>query len=467
MDVRADMVPVEEIPGILHLDMDAFFASVEVRDDPSLQGLPVVVGGAGARGVVAAASYPARTRGIRSAMPMATARRLAPDLVIVPPRIDHYRRISQSVMAVLGDVVADIEQISVDEAFLDVRGARRLFGGPEQIAELLRRRIREELGLPSSVGGSVSRAVAKIASAQAKPDGMLIVPAGRTAEFLAPLPVSVISGIGPKAQDSLARLGVRTIGQLREIPRSALTRALGPRAPEIAALADGSDRTGLGQRTRDRSLGTERTWDEDLTDAGEVRRRITQMADDVARQLRRGGFVARTVVLKLRASDGTTITRSSTLDQPTASGERLREQVVSLWERESPTMPRIRLAGVRASHLEPAAGTAVQSELSARSAGWQDLEAAMDQALERFGSRSLGRGSTYPAAASGGDRAGASDRTESPEPTGAPDRTAAPGSARGRGAAPAQRPDPDPAPLADQESPSLFPSPLPRGRERR
>ena len=160
----------EEIPGILHLDMDAFFASIEVRDDPSLRGLPVVVGGAGARGVVAAASYPARARGIRSAMPMASARRLAPDLVIVPPRIAHYREVSSQVMGIIGDVVADIEQISVDEAFLDVRGARRLFGEPVEVADLLRRRIREELALPSSVGGSVSRAVAKIASAR-RPTG--------------------------------------------------------------------------------------------------------------------------------------------------------------------------------------------------------------------------------------------------------------------------------------------------------
>lgn len=425
MDVRGDVGSTEEIPGILHLDMDAFFASIEVRDDPGLQGLPVVVGGSGARGVVAAASYPARTRGIRSAMPMASARRLAPDLVIVPPRIDHYRRISGRVMEVLGDVVADVEQISVDEAFLDVRGARRLFGTPEQIADLLRRRIREELGLPSSVGGSVSRAVAKIASARAKPDGMLIVPAAGTAEFLAPLPVSVISGIGPRAQEALARIGVRTIGQLREIPRSALVRALGPRTPEIMALADGSDRTGLGHRARDRSLGTERTWDEDLTDPAAVRRAITQMADEVARQLRRGGFVTRTVVLKLRAPDGTTLTRSSTLGQPTSSGERLREQVVALWERERSAMRRVRLAGVRASHLETAAGTPVQSELNARAAGWQDLEAAMDRALDRFGSRSLERGSTISGATESAlrDPEGASGAASEPtgrSPRGAP-----------------------------------------------
>ncbi|MGN7212421.1 DNA polymerase IV [Brachybacterium paraconglomeratum] len=391
--VRAADGP-EEIPGILHLDMDAFFASIEVRDDPSLRGLPVVVGGAGARGVVAAASYPARARGIRSAMPMASARRLAPDLVIVPPRIAHYREVSSQVMGILGDVVADIEQISVDEAFLDVRGARRLFGEPVEIADLLRRRIREELALPSSVGGSVSRAVAKIASARAKPDGMLIVPADRTAEFLAPLPVGAISGVGPKAQAALERLGVRTIGQLREVPTSTLARALGPRTPEILALADGSDRTGLGHRAKDRSLGTERTWDEDLTDPAEVRRRITMMADEVSRQLRRSGFVSRTVVLKLRAPDGTTLSRSSTFDQPTASGERLREHVVALWERERPTMRRVRLAGVRATQLETAAGVPLQSELSARPAGWTDLEAAMDRARDRFGSASLSRGST-------------------------------------------------------------------------
>ena len=400
----------EEVPGILHLDMDAFFASVEIRDDPSLQGKPVVVGGAGARGVVAAASSPARTRGIRSAMPMATARRLAPDLIIVPGRMDRYREISTQVMALLGDVVADVEQISVDEAFLDVRGARRLFGPPDRIAALLRHRIRAELGLPSSVGGSVSRAVAKIASAQAKPDGMLIIPAQGTAQFLAPLPVSVISGIGPKAVAGLERIGVRTISQLREVPAATVARVLGPRTPEVLRLADGSDRTGLGHRARDKSLGTERTWDEDLTDPLEVRRRITIMADEVAHQLRRSGFVARTVVLKLRSPDGATITRSSTLSQPTASGERVREHVVALWEREQHRLRRIRLAGVRATQLEPTDEVPVQQELTGRSAGWQDLEAAMDRARERFGGATLSRGSTL----SGGS--GGSQQTPSGPP---------------------------------------------------
>lgn len=398
-----------EIPGILHLDMDAFFASVEIRDDPSLRGLPVVVGGAGARGVVAAASYPARTRGIRSAMPMATARRLAPDLLIVPPRGEHYRMISAQVMTILNSVVADVEQLSIDEAFLDVRGARRLFGEPEQIAALLRRRIRDELGLPSSVGGSVSRAVAKIASAHAKPDGQLIVPAADTAEFLAPLPVSAVSGIGPKAVAALEKIGVHRIGEIRDIPPNALARVLGPRAPEIRRLAEGSDRTGLGRQVRERSLGTERTWDEDLTDGDEVRRRITMMADDVARQLRQEGTVARTVVLKLRSPDGTTITRSSTLDQPTASGERLREHVVALWERERHRLRRIRLAGVRVTHLESSGTAPVQHELASRSTLWRDLETAMDQATSRFGAASLSRGSTLGPASDG------AQRTEDPD----------------------------------------------------
>lgn len=412
-----------EVPGILHLDMDAFFASVEVRDDPSLRGLPVVVGGAGARGVVAAASYPARARGIRSAMPMATARRLAPDLVIVPGRIQRYREVSRQVMALLRDVVADIEQISVDEAFLDARPAQRLFGSPQQVAALLRTRIREELGLPSSVGGSVSRAVAKVASAQAKPDGMLIVPAERTAEFLAPLSVSVISGIGPAAVKALERIGVHTVGDVREVPASTLARAIGPQAVQVSRLADGSDRTGLGHRVRDKSLGTERTWDEDLTEPADVRRRITVMADDVARQLRRSGFVARTVVLKLRAPDGTTITRSATMDQPTASGERLREHVVALWEREQPRMPRVRLAGVRTTQLSSGGSVGEPRELTGRSAGWQDLEAAMDRARDRFGTASLSRGSTLvsrdPASASQGAEAlrDGTDQVERSHPT--------------------------------------------------
>ncbi|PWH06782.1 DNA polymerase IV [Brachybacterium endophyticum] len=379
---------------ILHLDMDAFFASVEVRDDPSLQGLPVVVGGAGNHGVVAAASYPARARGISSAMPMAIARRRAPDLVIVPPRIDVYREVSARVMDLLREVTPAIEQISVDEAFLDVAGARRLFGPPDRIAQRLRSRIREELDLPSSVGGSVSRAVAKIASARAKPDGMLIVPAEQTASFLAPLPVGVISGIGPKAQQALERLGVRTVGQLRDVPASALRRAVGPQAPMIATLAAGEDRTGLGTRVRDRSVGTERTYEHDLVDPAEVRRRLTVMADEVSRSLRRSDLAARAVSVKLRAPDGTTITRSATMDQPTASGERLREHVVALWDREVPRMPAVRLAGVRAERLQETSSHPTATELTGRGTGWGGLESAMDRARDRFGSESLTRGST-------------------------------------------------------------------------
>ncbi|MFC0675498.1 DNA polymerase IV [Brachybacterium hainanense] len=380
----------DEDSTILHLDMDAFFASVEIRDDPRLAGLPVVVGGAGDRSVVAAASYPARRRGIRSAMPMATARRLAPDLVIVPPRIDRYRAVSREVMEILGSVSPQLEQISVDEAFLDVRGARRLFGTPEQIGALLRERIRSGLGLPSSVGGSVSRAVAKIASARAKPDGLLIVPPEGTAAFLAPLPVAVISGVGPKAVAALERLGVRTIGELREIPGPTLRRTLGPQAGMVAQIAAGTDRTGLGRQVRDRSLGTERTFEEDLVERTDVRRVLTGMADEVARSLRREDLLARTVSIKLRAPDGTTITRAATMGQPSSVGERLREHVIALWEREAGGLPRLRLVGVRAEHLLPAQGGG-SVELAGRTTGWRDLEQAMDRARDRFGGESLSR----------------------------------------------------------------------------
>lgn len=387
--------PTEE-PTILHLDMDSFFASVEIRDDPSLRGLPVVVGGAGRRGVVAAASYPARAYGIRSAMAMATARRLCPDLVVVPGRHARYREVSAQVMEVLGGVVAAIEQISIDEAFLDVAGARRRFGTPEQIGQLLRARIREELDLPCSVGASVSRAVAKIASARAKPDGLLVVPAPSTAEFLAPLSVRAISGIGPAAAASLERLGIQRIGQLAQMPPSRLRRALGPQAEQVVRVARGEDRTGLVHRERDKSLGTEQTYEEDIDDPGEVARRLTIMADEVAGSLRALGFTARTVVLKLRSPDGATITRSATFSQPTASGERLREHVIALWERARHQVPRVRLAGVRAEHLRSVAQAREQSELTGRSSGWQGLEEAMDRARERFGGQSLARGSTLP-----------------------------------------------------------------------
>lgn len=383
---------------ILHLDMDSFFASVEIRDDPRLRGLPVVVGGAGARGVVAAASYPARAFGIRSAMPMGAARRLCPDLVIIPPDIARYRDASRAVMRILRSVCADIEQISIDEAFLDVRGARRQFGTPEEIGLLLRTRIRAELDLPCSVGASVSRAVAKIASARAKPDGLLVIAPEDTASFLAPLPAGAISGIGPQAASALERLGVRRIGQIAELPLPALRRAIGPQATEVLRIATGEDRTGLVHRARDKSVGTERTYEEDIADPLEVRRRLTRMADEVAATLRSQGLTARTVALKLRSPDGATITRSATFAQPTASGERLREHVVTLWERAAPQMPRVRLAGVRAEQLRPAGEQAAPAELHGRTATWQDLEAAMDRARARFGDVTLSRGSTLPRA---------------------------------------------------------------------
>ncbi|MCS6712392.1 DNA polymerase IV [Brachybacterium sp. EF45031] len=406
---------------ILHVDMDAFFASVEIRDDPSLVGLPVVVGGAGPRGVVAAASYPARARGIHSAMPMATARRLAPDLVIVPPRGAHYRAVSREVMEVLHTVTPEVDQVSIDEAFLDVRGARRLLGEPAHIAELLRGRIRQQVGLPSSVGVGASRAVAKIASARAKPDGLLVVPVEDTARFLAPLPVGTISGVGPRAVTELGRLGVRTVGDLLAVPPSALRRAVGPQAEALRRLAAGEDRTGLEtRRVRDRSLGTERTFDIDLTDPLEIRARLTAMADEVARSLRRHDMLTRTVSIKLRRHDSRTITRSVTLDQPTASSERLREHVIALWERSREEVPRVRLAGVRAENLRRRDEGAEPLELTGRTTGWSDLEAAWDRIGDRFGQGSVHRGSQIRPAGPARpiDAGGPADSTRFSDPRG-------------------------------------------------
>ncbi|WP_269447061.1 DNA polymerase IV [Devriesea agamarum] len=379
--------------AILHVDMDSFFASVEIRDDPALRGRPVVVGGVGPRAVVAAASYPARRYGVRSAMPMGKARRLCPDLVIVPPRIAHYREVSREVMAILHGISAQVQQISIDEAFLDVSGAIRHFGAPPDIATLIRTRIRTELGLPCSVGVAASKSVAKIASARAKPDGMLVVPTAHTPGFLAPLPVEALSGIGSVAAAKLHNLGVRTVGDLRAVPQGTMQRVFGAHAAYISRVAQGQDDTPVTAERVEKSVGTEHTYDTDLTDPVVIRRELTRMADDVASSLRRHRQCARTVSIKVRFGDGHTVTRSSTLPEWTTSGERVRQAATSLWDRLGADGYRVRLLGVRTEHLRTTEGLSLQEELGTRP-GWSDLESAMDRARNKYGSAVLSRGST-------------------------------------------------------------------------
>ncbi|MGQ4561070.1 DNA polymerase IV [Dermabacteraceae bacterium P7054] len=375
--------------NILHVDMDAFFASVEIRDNPALRGLPVVVGRDGPRSVVAAASYPARAYGVYSAMAMAIAKSRCPKLVAIPPRMAHYRAISAQVMAILESFTPVIQQVSVDEAFLDVSGALRHFGSPGKIASQIRARVRQEVGLPCSVGVAAAKSIAKIASGKAKPDGLLVVPAAESAAFLAPLPVGAVWGVGRVASGKLSNMGIHTVGDLAAVPLPTLRRIVGVQAVPMQRVAQGLDDAPVGTQRVDKSMGMERTYDEDLVGYREIHAQLVDMADTVAARLRSHGTAARTVSIKVRLGDGQTLTRSVTMTQPSASGERIREHVLALWQRLGLAGQRVRLLGVRGENLGPATSV----ELSSRE-GWDELEAAMDKARQRFGEATLRRGST-------------------------------------------------------------------------
>jgi DNA polymerase-4 len=313
----ANVPPATEL-SILHVDLDAFYASVEQLADPGLQGRPVIVGGLGRRGVVAAASYEARRYGVHSAMPMGRARRACPDGVFLAPRFDAYGEASQSVMAILRDVTPLVEPLALDEAFLDVSGARRLHGAGPEIAAFLRRRIKEETGLVASVGVATTKFVAKLASDLAKPDGMLVVEAGSELEFLHPLEVRRLWGVGPATGKRLAQLGVRTIGDLAALPEDTLLHTLGEaQGRHLYALAWNRDDRAVEPGREVKSVGHEETFPTDITDRETLAREVLRMSERVAERLRDGRRAGRTVQLKLRYKDFRTITRSRTLSEPT------------------------------------------------------------------------------------------------------------------------------------------------------
>ncbi len=312
------IVPQATELSILHIDLDAFYASVEQLADPRLRGRPVIVGGLGRRGVVAAASYEARRYGVHSAMPMGRARRACPDGVFLAPRFDAYGEASRSVMAILRDVTPLVEPLALDEAFLDVSGARRLHGSAPEIAALLRARIKAETGLVASVGVATTKFVAKLASDLAKPDGMLVVEAGTEIEFLHPLEVRQLWGVGPKTGERLAQLGVRTIGDLAALPEDTLVHALGDaNGRHLHALAWNRDDRGVEPDHEVKSVGHEETFSTDLTEREALRCEALRMSERVAERLREGRRTGRTVQLKLRYKDFRTITRSRTLPEPT------------------------------------------------------------------------------------------------------------------------------------------------------
>jgi DNA polymerase-4 len=377
---------------ILHVDMDAFFASVEIKRRPELRGKPVVVGG-GTRGVVAAASYEARKYGIRSAMPMSRALRLCPAAVVVAPDRAAYTEASQAVMAILRDVTALVQPLSLDEAFLDISGAVRSQGRPTAIAARIRQRVSDELALTCSVGIASTKFVAKVASARCKPDGMLVVPAAQVLDFLHPLPVTVLWGVGARTEEPLRRLGIRTIGDLARTPVDTLRRAVGTAMAEhLHGLANGLDPRAVEVDEVEKSISSDHTVSVDLTGEAEVRRELLRLSADVGRRVRARGFVARTVGIKIRFADFRTITRVRTLPSSTASTEVIFDTAVDLYRALHLDQPRIRLVGVKCENLEDASRAAEQLSFDdlAGAAEPRRTDSVLDAARARFGATALG-----------------------------------------------------------------------------
>lgn len=373
---------------ILHVDMDSFFAQVEMREDPSLIGSPIVVGGTSGRGVVTSATYEARALGVRAGMPTARARALCPSAAFIPGNHGLYARYSRQVMTILATVTPDLEQVSIDEAFLDVRGARRRLGTPTQIASLIRARIREEAGLPASVGIAATKSVAKIASSHAKPDGLLLIPRDATVEFLHGLPVGALWGVGGRTGAVLEREGIDTVGDLADAPIARLSRLLGPAsAHHLHDLAWGIDPRAVTSSRPEKSVGMERTFEEDVRSRCDIEEFILAASHDCAARLRAGGVVGWTVGIKMRGADFHTITRSVSLLAPTDTGRDIARAAQSLFAREDMPIGGVRLFGVRVEALQSRAdGVAVTLDRDERPAA---SERAMDQIRSKFGAGAL------------------------------------------------------------------------------
>jgi DNA polymerase-4 len=376
--------------NILHVDMDAFYASVEVLKNPSLRGRPVIVGGTAGRGVVTSASYEARALGVTSAMPIVSARRLCPAGVFVPNDFASYARLSEEIVSVFKSFTPVVEPLSLDEAFLDVSGATRLFGVPVVIARDLKRRI-AELGLPCSVGVAPNRFLAKLASVAAKPDGLRVVSADDVHGFLRPLPVTALWGVGERTGETLRRLGLHTVADVERMPRSALESALGPALGGLLfRLARGLDDTPVKPYEAPKSVSSEVTFDADLDADADILKALLRLSDRTAARLRSKELCGRTVTLKVRFSNFKTITRSRTLAEETDNAPELYAAVRSLYRRLKLDRPRIRLLGVAVSTLAPGPPRRQLDLLSDRRARWPEATRAIDQVRLRFGDDALG-----------------------------------------------------------------------------
>jgi DNA polymerase-4 len=376
---------------ILHVDLDAFYASVEQLKDPALKGRPVIVGGTGSRGVVAAASYEARRFGIHSAMPIVRARRLCPDAAFIAPDFSSYRAYSNRFREILLSFTPLVEPISLDEAFLDVGGATVLFGEPEDIGTMIRTRVLGELGLACSVGVARNKFIAKVASDEAKPDGLLVVRAGETGAFLEPLAVGKLWGAGEKTVEVLSRLSIRTVGDILGTPRTVLSRLLGAsQADHLLALAQGTDDRTVVPYEAPKSISHEETFGTDIDDPSVLLREILALSYKVGSRLRANGYRARTITLKVRLASFTTMTRSKTPAAPMDVASDIYVVARALFAAIPGARRRVRLLGVAASGLVPAG----QEQLALlRGDRWGDVERTMDRIDHRFGADA-----TFPAA---------------------------------------------------------------------
>ncbi|MGX7680419.1 DNA polymerase IV [Jatrophihabitans sp. DSM 45814] len=375
---------------VLHADMDAFFASVEIRARPELRGLPVLVGGAEGRGVVAAASYEARRYGVRSAMSMGQALRLCPKAVVISPSRGAYSEASAAIMKIFSEFTPLVEPLSLDEAFLDVSGAVGLFGRPADIARQIRRRVFTEQELTCSVGIASIKSVAKLASGSCKPDGLRVVSKAGLLDFLHPLPVTALWGVGQATAEPLRRLGIRSVGELADTPLETLRRALGAAtAAHLYALANGRDDRVVSPREAEKSISTDRTMLHDLLTEQEVSRELLRGAGEVSERLRTLGRTARTVGIKIRFADFATLTRVRTLAEPTDSSSVIYAASLDLYRALNLDQPRVRLVGVKVENLLPAgAATQLALDLDGKNSRTNVAsDAATDRAVDALAAR--------------------------------------------------------------------------------
>jgi DNA polymerase-4 len=380
---------------VFHLDMDAFFAAIEQRDYPELRGKPVIVGGTGRRGVVATASYEAREYGVHSAMPGYRAHQLCPNGIFLPPRGRVYTEVSRQLMEILRRYSPDVEPLSLDEAFLDMSGTEELFGPPEKTARRIMGDIEKELRLTASVGIAPNKYIAKVASDMNKPAGLTICPAGKEKEFLAPLPVERLWGVGPKTAPKLHAVGLRTIGDVSRWPEDELVRRLGKSfGAHIWRLANGIDSRNVERDHKAKSIGAERTLGHDITGVDAVRERLLPLCDKVAERVRKAGYRAGGITLKVKYADFQSITRHLLFEEPVADAQSLREGLETLYLRADLERP-MRLVGLSTTHLTSGEGPVQRGLFHKTDERHEKLERAMDEVKSKFGKDAVRRADVH------------------------------------------------------------------------